>query len=305
MLSYPILFIVTKLDLILINNSFKVKKSILFLIVLITIISGCKPTRNEGKPSGKLFIIGGGNRTEAMLNELIDMAGIRSEGYMFVLPMSSSEPDSAILWAKDDFSITGIKNITGFNFKKGEAIPQEKIDSLRNAKLIYISGGDQSRFMDAVLSTPIYDTIHEAYQNGAIISGTSAGAAVMSRKMITGNQIKHPESDAGFTTIEADNIEITEGLGLLTDVIIDQHFIKRQRLNRLVAASIENPDQLCVGIDESTAIIVDGNTATVTGISQVIVIKNTGKRKSLQNGLLGINDLNISVYLPGQSFKLR
>lgn len=281
------------------------KKLIPFLIVLVTIIAGCKPTRNDEKPLGKLFIIGGGNRTEAMLNELADLAGIRSEGYMFVLPMSSSEPDSAILWAKDDFSITGIKNITGFNFKKGAAIPQEKIDSLRNAKLIYISGGDQSRFMDVVLSTPIYDAIHEAYQKGAVISGTSAGAAVMSRKMITGNQIKHTDADAGFTTIEADNIEIREGLGMLTDVIIDQHFIKRQRLNRLVAASIENPDQLCVGIDESTAIIVDGNTATVTGISQVIVIKNSGKEKGLKNGLLGINDLNISVYLPGQNFKLR
>jgi len=282
-----------------------VKKLILQIIVLVIIFTGCKPTTSEVKPSGKLFIIGGGNRTEAMLNELVDLAGIRSEGYMFVLPMSSSEPDSAILWAKDDFRITGIKNITGYNFRKEESFPQDKIDSLKNAKLIYISGGDQSRFMDVVLNTSVYNAIHEAFNKGAVVSGTSAGAAVMSKKMITGNQKKHPESETGFTTIEGENVEIIEGLGMLTDVIIDQHFIKRQRLNRLVAVAIENPDQLCVGIDESTAIIVEGNNATVTGISQVIVINNSGKEKSLQNGLVGMSGLGISVYLPGQSFKLR
>jgi cyanophycinase len=282
-----------------------VKKLILLLITLTILITGCGPIKKGEKISGKLFIIGGGIRNVAMLNELVDLAGIRSEGYMFALPMSSSEPDSAIMWVKDDFNAIGISNITGFNFKKGTAFPQDKIDSLKNAKLIYISGGDQSRFMEAVLNTPVYDAIHEAYKKGAVISGTSAGAAVMSKKMITGNQKKYPQSSTGYLTIESENIEITEGLSMLTDVIIDQHFIKRQRLNRLISAAIENPDQLCVGIDESTAIIVDGNIATVTGNSQVIVIKNSGKEKTVQNGHLGMSDFNLSIYLPGQSFKLR
>jgi cyanophycinase len=265
----------------------------------------CESEHVTEKGSGKLFIIGGGNRSDQMLNELITLAGIRNEGYMFVLPMSSSEPDSAILWAKDDFSVTRPWKITGYNFRTGVTIPQDKLDSLRNAPLIYISGGDQSRFMAVALNTPVMDAIQQAYKNGAVIAGTSAGAAVMSRKMITGNQMKHPDSEAGFLTIESDNIDITGGLGLLTDVIVDQHFIKRQRLNRLVAAAIENPDQLCVGIDEATAIIVNGDEATVTGNSQVIVIRNQGKAKVVQNGLLGIEGLQISVYLPGQKFMLR
>ena len=159
--------------------------------------------------------------------------------------------------------------------------------------------------MSVVLNSPVMDALHLAYKNGAVISGTSAGAAVMSKKMITGNQLKHKDTETGFVTIEPDNIEITQGLGFLTDVIIDQHFIKRQRLNRLVAAAIENPDELCVGIDESTAIIVDGDNAIVTGIHQVIVIKNTGKIKNVKNGLLGTEGLQLSVYLPGQKFKLR
>jgi cyanophycinase len=159
--------------------------------------------------------------------------------------------------------------------------------------------------MSVVINGPVMNALHSAYENGAVISGTSAGAAVMSKKMITGNQLKHKDTNAGFVTIESDNIEITEGLGFLTDVIIDQHFIKRQRLNRLVAASIENPNELCIGIDESTAIIVDGDFATVTGIHQVIVIKNTGKIKNVKDGLLGTEGLQLSVYLPGQKFRLR
>jgi cyanophycinase len=272
---------------------------------LLFLFSFCIRTQNNEKASGKLFIIGGGNRTDAMMNELIDLAGIRSEGYVYILPMASSVPDSSIIWTKDDFKVTGVKRISGFNFLQGGIPPKQQLDSLRNAKLIFISGGDQARFMSVVKSTPVLEALHQAYKNGSVIAGTSAGAAVMSKKMITGNQKKHPDTESGFTTIESENIEITEGLGFLTDVIIDQHFIKRQRLNRLIAASVENPEQLCVGIDESTAIIVDGDYATVTGISQVIVIKNSGKVKNIKGGLLGTEGLQLSVYLPGQKFKLR
>jgi cyanophycinase len=286
-------------------NHFMKKITILTILVVTIIFPCCSPKQGQGEPTGKLFIIGGGNRTDAMMNELVDLAGLRKDGYVYILPMASSLPDSSIIWAKEDFEVTGIKKVFGYNFLPGVTPPKAQLDSLLNAKLIYISGGDQARFMSVVINGPIMDAVHEAYKNGSIIAGTSAGAAVMSKKMITGNQKKHSAPDAGFVTIESDNVEITQGLGFLTDVIIDQHFIKRQRLNRLIAVSIENPDELCVAMDESTAIIVDGDYATVTGISQVIVIKNTGKIKKIKNGLLGTEGLQLSVYLPGQKFKLR
>jgi cyanophycinase len=281
------------------------KATVITVIFLALSLSGCIQKQNHGKAIGKLFIIGGGNRTDAMMNELIDISGVRSEGYIYILPMASSTPDSSIFWAKEDFSVTGIKKVYGYNFRAGETPPKVQLDSLRNARLIFISGGDQSRFMSVVLNTPIMEAVHEAYNHGSVIAGTSAGAAVMSKKMITGNQKKHTDPDAGFVTIESDNVEVTQGLGFLTDVIIDQHFIKRQRLNRLIAVSIENPDELCVAMDESTAIIVDGDYATVSGISQVTVIKNTNKIKYIKNGLLGTEGLQLSVYLPGQKFRLR
>ena len=261
-------------------------------------------TDNGESVQGTLFIIGGGDKTEEMMRELVDLSGIRENGYMYVLPMASSVPDSSLMWASEDFMKAGAGKIPGYAFSQGEIPPKPQLDSLRNAKLIYISGGDQSRFMSVVLNTPVMDAIHEAYKNGSVIAGTSAGAAVMSKKMITGNQKKHPEDEAGFTTIETENIEITEGLGLLENAIIDQHFIKRQRLNRLVAASIENPEEICIGIDESTAIVVKGKTARVTGIGQVLTIRNREALKKVSDGLLGTENLQVSVYLPGDTFKL-
>src|SRR5690606_18086656 len=101
-----------------------------------------------------------------------------------------------------------------------------KVDSIKNANLVYISGGDQNRFMNIVAGTDIEKAIHESYKKGHVIAGTSAGAAVMSKLMITGTELKHPEYASTFRNIEADNIEIKTGLGMLTTVVIDQHFVK-------------------------------------------------------------------------------
>jgi len=279
-------------------------KKIVHLTTAILSIFLTSCTANNKSVQGTLFIIGGGDRTLEMMKELVDLSGVRNEGYIYVLPMASSVPDSALIWAREDFMAAGISIVPGYNFRQGETPPKPQLDSLRNARLIYISGGDQSRFMSVVLNTPLMDAVHEAFKKGSVISGTSAGAAVMSKKMITGNQKKHPEADAGFVTIEADNIEITEGLGLLKDVIIDQHFIRRQRLNRLVAASVENPDELCIGIDESTAIVVKRKNVRVTGSGQVISIRNMSANRRVQNGMLGTDNLQLNVYLPGETFNL-
>ncbi len=199
----------------------------------------------------------------------------------------------------------GIKNVVGFNFIENENIAQSRLDSVKNAKLIFISGGDQNKFMKVVGKGKLYKAIHEAYQNGATISGTSAGAAVMSKKMITGNQKKHAKYTGDFPTIEADNIEIGEGLGLIENIIVDQHFIKRQRLNRLLAVVSENPEEICIGIDESTAIVISGKKIRVVGDNQIIVLKNPTKSKKAKNGLLGANGLSIDIYLPDESFEIK
>ena len=92
-----------------------------------------------------------------------------------------------------------------------------------------------------------------------MIAGTSAGAAVMGPVMITGDEIPPPEDEKSFSTILSDNVVTTPGLGFLPGTVVDQHFVARKRLNRLIAVCLEKPDLLGIGIDESTAILVFPN----------------------------------------------
>ena len=282
----------------------------LFFFAIFFLLASCgqQSATKENIPTnqnkGKLYIIGGGKRPTSMIKELIELAGVDEEGFIAILPMSSIEPDSAFFYAKKQFVEQGINLVFDFNFEFGEKISQQKIDSLKQAKLIYISGGDQNKFMKVVRNSPILEAIKFAYKEGAVIAGTSAGAAVMSKKMITGNEFKYPEYTGNFRTIEANNIEIAEGTGLLENCIIDQHFIWRMRMNRLITASLENPKHLCIGIDESTAIIVDGDSAQVTGESQVVVLNNPSAARTNEKEQLAGSGLSLSVYFSGDKFSL-
>jgi cyanophycinase len=278
-------------------------KNIGFRIILLSVLCAVCFSCQNNKKEGKLFILGGGHIHSSVIDKIIQESGIGTGRYGIILPMSSEIPDTAVIENGYYFKEKGITSVYGLNFIKGKPFTKARIDSIRNAGMIFISGGDQSRFMDAIAGTPIKEAIHEAFQNGCLVCGTSAGAALMSRKMITGNELKHAESANVFTSMEAKNVEIIEGLGMLEKVIIDQHFIVRKRLNRSVCACIENPDCMCVGIDEPAAILVEGNKATVYGVSQVVVLRNPSGIKA-ENGLLGARNIRMDVYLPGESFRI-
>jgi len=284
-------------------------RKVFFLSLLLAIlVQACQspesPTAIE-IPKGKLFIIGGGKRPPEMVKEMIELSGTDSTGYIVVLPMSSIEPDTAFYYAKRQFIGQGAKLVLNFNVDSVAVITSEKLDSLKMAGMIYIPGGTQTTFMGVVLNSPLHDAIEEAYKNGALVAGTSAGAAVMSKKMITGNEFKHPEYTGDFRTIEAENMEIKEGLGLIENAIIDQHFIRRMRMNRLITVAIENPGYACIGIDESTAIVVEGDSARVSGLSQVVVVRNPNPEVKTYNGLLGAEGMQLDVFLPGDRFSLK
>lgn len=272
------------------------------LFLLLSIIS----TSLASAQKGKLFIIGGGERTLPMVERMVKESGLDKGGYAVVLPMSSEEPDTAVFYTKIQFTTLGIKNLHGVFCTKEQANDPVKADSIRHAKLIYISGGDQSRFMNVVAGSAIEKAIHEAYQNGSMVAGTSAGAAVMSKIMITGNALRDTSYASTFKSIEAENIETRPGLGMLTKAIVDQHFVKRSRHNRLISAIIEYPDLQGIGIDESTAILVKGKDAEVVGVSQVLVYSNPACSKKVSaSHKLGAKGLTLNIYLPGEHFMVK
>ena len=267
--------------------------------------------QHKAKPAGKdlstgsLFIIGGGERSAELISALVKTANLRQQDYIVVLPMATAEPEASFEAIRKQLSADAKNNIYSFNFTAEKVHHQQWLDSLAGARLIFITGGDQSRFMKVVLNTPVYDAIHQAYKNGATIAGTSAGAAVMSKHMITGNQLLDANYKETFNKLRSDNIEFEKGMGLLDSVIIDQHFIKRSRYNRLLSALTAYPGFDCIGIDEGTAIIVQGKKITVVGVSQVLRIADPENVRIKENHLITFENLRFSVYSKGDKFHLK
>lgn len=159
---------------------------------------------------------------------------------------------------------------------------------------------------DILLDTPLHKKLLEIYERGAVIGGTSAGAAIMSEIMITGDEKREVKEGREFETIQAGNIVTTRGLGLWKAAIVDQHFATRKRHNRLIALVLEHPELPGIGIDESTAVIVArGTRFEVIGWNNVIVFDARGARIARRDpGAIGGTGLRMHVLLPGDNFDL-
>lgn len=279
------------------------KQVLVFALMLISCVS---VAQQKALPKGSLFIIGGGSRSTELVQKLIKTANMTAKDYMVVLPMSSGDPEGSFEVIKEELSAQASNSIGYLNFTAQTANNKQWLDSLSGAKLIFITGGDQSRFMKVVLNTPIYKAIHDAYNNGATVGGTSAGAAVMSKYMITGNQLVGDTAySATFNKLLDKNIEFEQGLGLLTSVIIDQHFVRRSRYNRLISALAAHPTFDCVGIDEGTAIIVKGKKIEVAGESQVLRIADPKNLKTTKTGHIKMESLRFNMFTEGDVFYVK
>lgn len=278
------------------------------LIFLVQLIVSCKPSSTErsdvNPPMGGCFIIGGGEKSDELLKKMIDEAGGERLNYVAVLPMAGEEPDSSFFYFKEDLEKVFSGKILSFNFADSTRNHTAMKDSLMNADLIYICGGDQSLFMSYADKFDLRTAIKKAKENGALVAGTSAGAAVMSRVMITGDQLKDSIYAPTYEVIEKNNAIYAEGLGLIDSVIVDQHFIIRSRYNRILSAFCDHPKHAVVGIDEGTAFIVRGDSAYVFGDSQVVFIKSKNPCASFGEKWIH-KDLNMSVIAQGDGIRLK
>ncbi len=272
-----------------------------FFSLYVTLVALFTVNMTSAQPRGNLFIIGGGDRSHELMKQMMQVAQLSKDDYIAILPMSSEEPDSSYFYIKEDLQPVCSNTIAYLNFTAATVTNKKMLDSVEHAKLIFITGGDQVRFMKVVLHTPVYSAIHKAYENGSTIAGTSAGAAVMSRQMITGNQLKDTSYHATFSKMRTNNIEFAEGLGLIDSAIIDQHFVVRSRYNRLLSAIDQFPSYTCIGIDEATAIVVHGRNIRVAGESQVLVFSKP-EMLTHPNGIIKFKNLRFAIYTSGDSF---
>lgn len=263
---------------------------------------------------GTLFIIGGGENTPELIKEMLlgarlleGTAGISkvSDKYILILPMANANPKKAYNTMKKLFNTHSSAAVHILEVTEGDVLNNAQKDSILNASLIYIPGGSQVNFLKRTKGSGLVDVLHEAYENGVSIAGTSAGASLMSEEMLTGYQKHLPDTLlTTYSKLTATNLETKKGLGLIKNAIIDQHFVERSRYNRLISVCYEYPGKIGVGLAESTAIKIQGDYCQVIGEGQVIVMKNMLRKKSGDKGQIGFSDISMSAYIRGDSFTL-
>ena len=234
------------------------------------------------------------------MKKFVDLAG-GPDAPIVYLPTASRERKTRKGYETQLRQELGCTNLRVLDVKTREdAQRSDYADLASRARGIFFGGGDQVRITTALLDTPVGNAIADAYARGAVVAGTSAGTACQSALMITG--------EGDFTVIRANAVELKRGLGFFRGVIVDQHFIVRQRSNRLLSVILEHPDLLGVGVDEDTAVWVrpDG-TFEVVGLRSVMVIDASGAsiRKAPGEGgkeRLGVHDVKLHVLLPGEAF---
>jgi cyanophycinase len=221
------------------------------------------------KPSshnGTLILIGGNEDKQSQKVLLHEIATRTAGGKLIIATTASEIPQESFEVYRDIFAEMGATEIEHLHITSRESTFVGKhLETLRGAKGIFFTGGDQAILTSKIGGTPIFREVEKLYQSGGVVAGTSAGAAVMSAVMITAGvgDEAHSHKDAFITM---------PGLGFLPDVMIDQHFAQRKRLMRLLGAVAQNPHFLGIGIDEDTGVVVKNDCFHVAGSGSVYVL---------------------------------
>lgn len=271
------------------------------LVFLSTCGAGISPFAPppEMAPRGNLVIVGGGPEASGVMPRFVQLAGGRGRARIAVLPMASMAATERGTEMAARLQTLGAETQV-FDLTREEAESEDLAQQLYEFTGFWFSGGDQSKLTAVLLATPSLATIHQRYREGAVVGGTSAGAAVMSNAMLTGkrkNADPATEDNGGFPPIARHSFELSPGLGFLPGTIVDQHFQRRARQNRLLSAVLERPDLVGVGIDESTAVLVrpDGRWEIMGESSVQVIDARRASITSLDAPVLG--SANVTMHL--------
>jgi cyanophycinase len=207
-------------------------------------------------PAGSLVIVGGGDLPTAIIDRFLELGGGPAARLVVITTASSTaewpleQQPHQRLWASRPLASLTVLHTRNPDIANSETFCRP----LRSATAVWFVGGDQNQITRTYLGTRTETALHDVIRRGGVIGGTSAGAAIMSRVMIVGGRTEP---------------QLGDGLGFLPGTIVDQHFLKRNRLPRLMAALEQRPGHVGIGIDESTAIVVRRRGIECIGDSEV------------------------------------
>lgn len=255
---------------------------------------------------GNLLIIGGKEDKKkdcTILKKVVELSGGK-DSKIVVITTATEYPEEVGQEYIKIFNELGAQQVDAVNIdSRQDANELKQGDKISESSCIFFTGGDQLRITSLLGGTATDNLLHKLYKKGRLIVGTSAGASVMSDTMIvTGGEQQAPKKCT---------IKMAPGLGLLRQVVIDQHFAQRGRIGRLLCAVAQNPYILGIGIDEDTAIIVNNDGKfRVIGNQSVTVVD--GKSLSFTNVSelspdenLAMADVTLHILSEGYSFDLK
>lgn len=235
-----------------------------WLVVTFQCAAAGEPGSAPGAPavsavSGALVICGGGRLPEQLPQRFLELAGGK-EARIVIVTTASRYADSPgiertlAFWRAQPLASLHVLHTSS----RETADRPEFSEPLIAATGVWFVGGDQNKVTGVYLGTKTQERLYELLERGGVIGGTSAGAAIMSQVMIAGGRSEP---------------RLGSGLGFLSGAIVDQHFLKRRREGRLIKAVSARPGLVGLGIDEGTAIVVQGTTLRVLGESEVRVCR--------------------------------
>ena len=204
---------------------------------------------------GHLLVIGGAEdkyNERRILKKFLELAGGEA-AEVLIVPVASDFPEFAADVYTQAFRNLGVANPRVLRATSRQDIVQADVEKLVDGVTgVFMTGGDQMRLVSLIGGTKLAEALRKKVrETNVVMAGTSAGAAAMSTSMIVrGEPSSHPHKNA---------VKLSPGLGFLKNIIIDQHFSERGRISRLITAVSYNPYNLGIGIDENTAIILNGN----------------------------------------------
>jgi len=211
--------------------------------------------RSAGPPNGKLLIIGGGERGLDIQDAAFQLSGGHGARWVFI---PTAGTDTEVSYAKPpDFIGRVDASVTILHTRDRAVADSEAFTApLRAATAVFLGGGRQWRLVDAYGDTRTERELRGVLDRGGLIAGTSAGASIQASYFVRGSPISNrimmaPGHERGF--------------GYLANVAIDQHVSQRDRENDMSAVIAAHPGLLGIGIDESTAVVVERDAMTVIG----------------------------------------
>lgn len=205
-----------------------------------------------------------------ILTRFVQLAG-SAHARIAVISTASSLGDAATELYRQIFARVGVgvANVTGLRPETREdANDPSTIEALKGVTGIFMTGGNQLRLSSVIGGTKLGAAILDAHGRGVVVAGTSAGAsAVATHMMAFGSSGATPKHRMANVSV---------GLGLVLNVVVDQHFEQRTRLGRLLAVVAQSPSLIGLGLDEDTAAIIDGNDVLeVIGRGSVTIVDGT------------------------------